>query len=116
VGSTAASLTITNVSAANAGPYDVLVTNFAGSVTSTVAMLNLVNPTPVVIFSPTLAGTNFVFYFATDLGKNYTVQYKDSLNDTNWQNAQTIPGDGTTNTFFIPVADAAQRFFRLSVQ
>jgi PKD repeat protein len=116
LGSTSASLTISNVGPANAGLYDVLVTNFAGSVTSTVAMLNLANPAPVVILSPTLVGSNLVFYFATDPGKNYTIQYKDALDGTNWQNAQTFPGDGATNTFFTPISDATQRFFRLSVQ
>jgi PKD repeat protein len=115
VGSTDASLTINNAGLANVGPYDVLVTNFAGSLTSSVAMLSLASA-PVVILWPNLADTNLVFYFATDIGKSYTIQYKDSLDDTNWQTAQTVPGDGTTNTFAAPVSDAEQRFFRLSVQ
>ena len=115
-GSTDATLTINNVGPGDVGPYDVIVTNFAGSVTSTVAMLSLPASGSVVILWPNLAGTNLVFYFATDAGKSYTIQYKDSLDDTNWQSAQTIPGDGTTNTYFAPVSDAEQRFFRLSVQ
>jgi PKD repeat protein len=115
VGSTDASLTIPNAGPANVGPYDVIVTNFAGSVTSSVALLSLAS-SPVVILWPNLAGTNLVFYFATDAGKSYTIQYKDSLDATNWQTAQTIPGDGSTNTFVAPVSDALQRFFRLSVQ
>jgi PKD repeat protein len=115
LGSTGASLSIPNAQLANAGPYDVVVTNFAGSITSTVATLNL-SIGPVVILWPNLSGSNLVFYFATDLGRTYTVQYEDSFGDTNWQTAQTIPGDGTTNTFVAPVSDAAQRFFRLSVQ
>jgi len=115
IGSTAANLTINNVGLADVGPYDVIVTNLAGSVTSTVATLSLASE-PVVILWPNLAGTNLVFYFATEAGKSYTIQYKDSLDDTNWQAAQTIPGDGTTNTFVAPVSDALQRFFRLSAQ
>jgi PKD domain len=115
VGSTDANLTITNVGLANVGLYDLVVTNFAGSVTSTVAMLSLATR-PVVILWPNLAGTNLVFYFATEPGKSYTIQYEDSLDGANWQTAQTIPGDGTTNTFVAPVSDAVQRFFRLSVQ
>jgi hypothetical protein len=105
-----------NVGLASVGPYDVMVTNFAGSVTSTVAMLSLATSGPVVILWPNLAGSNLVFYFATEPGKTYTIQYEDSLDGTNWQTAQTIPGDGTTNTFLAPVSDAVQRFFRLSVQ
>jgi hypothetical protein len=116
VGSTDASLTINNAGAGNVGPYDVMVTNFAGSVTSTVVMLSLAPSGPVVILWPNLAGTNLVFYFATDLGRIYTIQYKDSLDDTNWQTAQIVPGDGTTNTYSAPASDAEQRFFRLSVQ
>jgi PKD repeat protein len=115
LGSTAASLSIPNAQLANAGPYDVVVTNFAGSITSAVATLSL-SSGPVVILWPNLAGSNLVFYFATDLGRTYSVQYEDSLDDTNWQTAQIIPGDGTTNTFVAPVSDAVQRFFRLSVQ
>ena len=115
LGSTAASLSIPNAQLANAGPYVVVVTNFAGSITSAVATLSL-STGPVVILWPNLAGSNLVFYFATDLGRTYSVQYEDSLDDTNWQTAQTIPGDGATNTFVAPVSDAVQRFFRLSVQ
>jgi len=43
-GSTTATLTITNVSAANAGSYQVVVSNASGVITSSVAMFRLVSP------------------------------------------------------------------------
>jgi PKD repeat protein len=116
LGSTNATLIIANAQPFNAGPYDVIVTNFAGSITSQVAVLTVGVSAPVMILYPNQNGTNFVFYFATVLGKTYQVQYKDLIDATNWQTLQTTPGDGTTNTFTVPISAAAQRFFRLSVQ
>ena len=45
-GSSAATLTITGVGAANVGSYDVIITNSAGSVTSSVVTLNVITPVP----------------------------------------------------------------------
>ena len=59
---TTASITITNAQATNAGDYTVLVTNAAGAVTSSIAMLT-VGQVPVITNQPTggtvTLGTNF---------------------------------------------------------
>ncbi|MEO6035610.1 MAG: FG-GAP-like repeat-containing protein [Verrucomicrobiota bacterium] len=71
VGATNSSLTLSNVQPANAGSYSVTVTNLAGSVTSSNAVLTVITPIPVpriTSFSPgsgpvgtaiTIAGENF---------------------------------------------------------
>jgi subtilase family serine protease len=50
-GATGTIETVADVSAANAGPYDVVVSNAYGSVTSAIAVLNVGNP-PVIVTPP----------------------------------------------------------------
>jgi subtilisin family serine protease len=69
-----------------------------------------------VISSPFLSGTALTFSFETVPGKTYLVQYKASLDDTNWQVLQTIPGDGSVKTVTNSTTSASQRYFRLSVE
>jgi subtilisin family serine protease len=69
-----------------------------------------------VISSPFLSGTALTFSFGTTSGKTYFVQSKDSLNDTNWQVIQTIPGDGSIKTVTNSTTTAIQRYYRLLVQ
>ena len=52
-GSTNLTLQINGVTAPDAGAYDVVVSNFVGSVTSSVAMLIISNPPPVITQQPT---------------------------------------------------------------
>ncbi len=60
-GAITASLTLTNVQPTNAGNYDVVVTNAAGSVTSQVAVLTVVQPnTPPSITAQPQSRTNVV--------------------------------------------------------
>jgi subtilisin family serine protease len=69
-----------------------------------------------VISSPSLSGTALTFSFDAISGRTYLVQYKASLDDTNWQVLQTIPGDGSVKTVTNSTTSAAQRYFRLSVE
>jgi hypothetical protein len=46
---------------------------------------------------------------------NYTVQYKDSLNEPVWQPLQSVAGDGLMQTITNLTTVPAQRFYRLSV-
>jgi hypothetical protein len=113
-GATTNSFTRTNAQPADAGGYAVVVSNFAGSVTSVVATLTMLNPPSIL--SPGLSGSNFVFSFNTVPGFGYIVQYKDFLTDLVWQTLETVPGDGTVQTITNATASPAQRFYRLSVQ
>jgi len=66
--------------------------------------------------SLTLAGVNggnFVFSFATVKAITYSVQFKDSLTQSNWVDSTTIVGDGATRTVTNNVVGTS-RFFRVS--
>jgi hypothetical protein len=67
-GATNSTLVLTNVQAAQAGAYAVVVTNFAGSVTSAAAALTILVP-PAILTSPlsqtAIAGANPVFSVTT---------------------------------------------------
>ena len=69
-----------------------------------------------VISSPVLSGTALTFSFQSVAGNTYLVQYKDSLDQTNWQVLQTIPGDGSIKTVTNSTESAAQRYYRLLLQ
>jgi len=69
-----------------------------------------------VISSPVLSGTALTFSFGTISGRTYWVQFKDSLDETNWQVLQTIPGDGSIKTVTNSTTTALQRYYRLLVQ
>jgi hypothetical protein len=56
-GATTASLTVTNTATTDAGSYTVVVSNAAGSVTSSVALLTVISP-PVITLQPVPATTN----------------------------------------------------------
>jgi hypothetical protein len=54
--------------------------------------------------------------FPTETGRTYTLQFKNALTDSAWQNIlPAINGDGTTKSINQP-ATLSSRFYRLSVQ
>jgi photosystem II stability/assembly factor-like uncharacterized protein len=69
-----------------------------------------------LILSPALSGAEFSFSFQTLPGKNYVVQFKDSLDDPSWQTLQTVPGDGNPKKITNPESAARQRFYRLRAE
>ena len=69
-------------------------------------------PAPV-IFAPAKVGNDFVFSFQTEPGKNYSVQYVDSLSARNWQSLSDIAGDGAVKTVTNTTPTVSQRFFRV---
>jgi PKD repeat protein len=81
---------------------------------ATNAVTGIAFGTPVVL-DAMLAGEEFRFSFATVAGVNYTVQFKDSLNDPVWQPLQSVVGDGLMQTITNFTTTPAQRFYRLSV-
>ena len=74
-----------------------------------------VTPSPI-IFAPTKIGSNFMVSIQTEPGKNYTVQYVDSVSTLNWQNLPSISGDGTVKTVTNSAPNVPQRFYRLIEQ
>ena len=82
-GQNTTTLSFPNFQAVNQGNYDVVVTNLAGSVTSSVATLYL--DSPLRLTNTTLTTTNsFNFLLLGKAGTNYIIQATTNLATTNW--------------------------------
>ena len=108
------SLTITNAQSSDAGSYHVLVTNLSGAVTSSVVTLRVLVPNQIVI-SPTL-DQQLVFNFTSVTGLNYTLEFKNTLDEGPWSPLQTISGTGASLSITNFITNAPTRFFRLRVE
>jgi hypothetical protein len=69
---------------------------------------------------PTLTGLaytggNFSASFQSQNGFTYTIQYKDDLNDSAWQNLTTIVGDGAIKTFTDIAPLPTHRFYQVAI-
>jgi hypothetical protein len=71
-----------------------------------------VAPTTII---PSRNGANINLTFASQVGKTYTVQYKNALTDANWFTLTTTNGTGANAVVTDPMS-GSQRFYRLSVQ
>jgi hypothetical protein len=70
-----------------------------------------------IVFAPAKTATNFIFSFQTESGETYTPQYASSLSGSiNWQNLQSVTGDGTVKSVTNSMQGAAQLFYRLNQQ
>ena len=74
-----------------------------------------ITPSPI-IFAPTKIGSNFMVSIQTEPGKNYTVQYVDSLSTLNWQNLPSVAGNGAVKIVTNSAPNVPQRFYRLIEQ
>ena len=70
---------------------------------------------PVRILSLLRQPTNSIVSFATAPGKNYAVQFRDSLTNTTWQTATTVTGNGAIRTVTNATGLINRRFYRLRV-
>jgi hypothetical protein len=70
----------------------------------------------VVINIPTLAGQTLTFTVPTVVGSTYVLEYQDSLADTSWTVAQTVPGTGDVVAFTDSTTGSAARFYRIRVE
>jgi hypothetical protein len=73
-----------------------------------------VHPLPRVIGATTPANGAFSLLFPSEIGKSYTVQYKNKLDDPTWSDLETVVGTGG-NVFVTDSAAAQQptRFYRV---
>jgi hypothetical protein len=60
------------------------------------------------------SGGNISLSFPTQLGKTYTVQYKNNLTDVSWSTLTTTNGTGVNAVVSDPTGNS-QRFYRLSI-
>ena len=99
------------VGATNTGNYSVVVTNLAGSVTSSNALLTVIIP-------PTLALQLWAGYPVLDLdgmlGSNFVVQYSTNLAGSNWMNLLSLTNLPASPYLFLdPAGDGEPaRFYR----
>ncbi len=92
-GATTNFLTISNFQSANAGNYDVVITNVYGAVTSSVAIVGLAGP-PSILIQP--AGTNLTAFgisasFTVGASGSSPLAYQWRFNGTNLSGAITNP-------------------------
>lgn len=114
-GATGSTYTITDLQAASAGTYTVLVSDGRYPVMSQPAVVSLA-VAPVLAIS--LNGTTVNVTFNSAAGANYTLLYKNDLSDATWSTLQTVPGTGSPITVpdNNPFAATGTRYYLLQVQ
>ena len=113
-GGTASAYPINNVQPAQSGNYTVIVTNLAGSATTTDSLKVL---SAVVIEPPAFSGTTNSISFASTLGVTYTLQYKNTLSDPLWTPLPpSASGTGGIIVLYDPAATVPTRFYRVVAQ
>ena len=111
VSATNAAYTISAVAATDAGNYSVAVTNYAGGLTSSDAMLSVIIP-------PTMSLQFLAGYPLLNLNgmlsSNFVVQYSTNLTSTNWLNLISLSNLTTSPYQFLDPAGSTQpvRFYR----
>jgi hypothetical protein len=112
---TNATYAIQAVAATNTGNYSVVVTNLAGSVTSSNALLTVLIPPTVAL--QILAGYP-VLNLDGMLSNNFVVEYSTNLADTNWINLLSLTNLSASPYLFLDPDGVGQpmRFYRAFMQ
>lgn len=114
-GATVSTLNLTNVQANQAGSYLVVITNFAGSTTSSPALLTVLVPPEISGIS--FVSTNVLLSLNSLTGLTYTLEYKDSLPDPSWTPlAPGVAGSGGVIVLQDPGPFPSNRFYRITAQ
>jgi hypothetical protein len=104
-------LTVSNLSASDAGNYQAVITNNYGSVASAAAALTVGGP---VFKTVTLSGAAITLSWTAVAGLTYQAQYKTNLTRTNWTN---LGAPITAVSSLVTASDVAptdrQRFYRV---
>jgi hypothetical protein len=108
-GQTSADLSITAVSAENAGQYQAVVTGSGGSATSSPVTVTII-PLSIEMLQVTAEGATITL--ATIPGRQYNVQAADTATASAWQTLQTITALDNTTQFIDPQVNNARRFWR----
>jgi hypothetical protein len=70
---------------------------------------------PLRITEPGIVGTNFTLHFIAEAGRTYSVQFKDSVDDSAWSKAIDVPAQTTTADYAVtnlPVVGVS-RFYQV---
>jgi hypothetical protein len=110
-GGTQAELALARITDGDAGKYSVVVSNAYGSVSSS-ADLTVVSP--LLIEQVTLGKDGVAITWNAVPGQNYLLQYKGSLEDTNWISVvPTVTAIAPSVLVTNPLANSTQRFYRV---
>jgi PKD repeat protein len=96
------------------GAFTNAVTFLSNGGDSTNQIAGIAFGTPVLLESVSTAG-EFAFAFDTVPGLNYTIEFKDTLDDPIWQTLQIVPGDGSLKVITNLTLNPAQRFYRIKL-
>ncbi len=107
-GATTGSYTKTNAQPADIGSYSVVITNAAGSVTSSAATLSLNVPQPLL----TIAMPNAISWLGLS-NLSYTVQAKPDLNAATWATLGTTSAPTVIISFTNADDGTTQRYYRV---
>jgi hypothetical protein len=116
-GSSSDTLTLSSVSATNAGTYDVIVSNPYGHVTSSDAVLDVTNAAFMFEAAAEAVDGSVTFSWQTTPGLPYQVQYTTNLADPTWVNlgAAIVASNGVTSASDTNAIDP-ERFYRIIQQ
>lgn len=67
------------------------------------------------LFNVVRSGTNLTISFQTITGIDYTLEYKNDLNQPTWIPIATVNGNGTVRMLTDPSTKAPQRFYHVRV-
>lgn len=112
-GATTSAYSVTNAQPANVGSYSVLVTNIAGSATSTTATLTVLSGAIGLSNMTANADGSIGFVWLVDAGLNYTFQYKSNLLDSYWTTIGVFSATSNSLALADNPAGASQRFYQL---
>jgi uncharacterized repeat protein (TIGR01451 family) len=117
-GAASAQLTLTNVQAAQAGSYSVAVSDAAGSTNSAPAVLRVLVVPGLVPGAAALTSSGFSLSINSVVELNYSLEYKNQLDDPSWTllPASTVIGTGGVITLQDPSAPGGQRFYEVICQ
>jgi hypothetical protein len=88
------------------------VVGVAAAAYDTVVLL-ATNMPPPRLLNPVMKGNEFAVLVQTLNGRNYTLEFNDSLAATNWTGVCTNAGNGALRSLTDSTATGARRFYRL---
>ncbi len=113
-GATATNYAVVSARLSDAGDYDVVVSDSAGSVTSPPATLRVLVPSSIT--NSLLTGSTSIISFSSINVLRYTLQFKDNLDETNWTDIPPpVTGNGSVISIPDPQATVPRRFYRLRI-
>lgn len=96
----------------NISPSLTNVIGIAAGGSHTLLLLGSVPGAPVLL-NPHHSGGQFTVLVQTSNGKNYALEYKDSITGTAWTSLPSVHGNGTLMLLTDPDATVGQRFYRV---